>query len=323
VRTREAKPTRPAGRRGDILAPMDPCVDLLVSVADAAVAFGQRERIIPDYVMELGGSVCIFASQAAKLGLRTSGIGRVGRDAPGRLVLERLREAGVDVRGVIETPGLKTGFGTALCRPDGDRAILTYLGSIDALLPDDVERAMARGARHLHVGSYFLMGKLRAAWPSLLKEARRRNMTVSLDTNWDPEEKWEGVHELLPLVDVFMPNEAELLALTGRASVDKALRDVRRLVPVTVVKRGGAGATAASTDGTHRCQSPRGRVVDTVGAGDSFDAGFLYGLLRNHGVAQSLRFGCICGSLSTRTAGGIAGQPEAARLRAFMREVEW
>lgn len=294
----------------DVLTPADLCVDLLLWGPGVVPEFGQKEKLVDGYLLELGGSCSIFACQAAKLGLRTALIGKVGRDALGELVVNRLAQAGVDARWVERSPDLITGLGVALCTAD-DRAILTYPGSLAALEPADLTDAILGSARHLHIGSYYLQTGLRPAMPGILARARRLGLSVSLDTNWDPAEEWRGLDEILPLVDLFLPNENELLAVTGRSCLEDALRSLTERAPglTVLVKRGELGAAAWRRGTLHHCPPPRvDTILDAVGAGDSFDAGAVHGFLQGAALPEMLRRGCICGARSLSRRGGIAGQ---------------
>ncbi|MCJ7701787.1 MAG: carbohydrate kinase family protein, partial [Anaerolineales bacterium] len=175
----------------DIITFGDMCVDLIVTGEDVIPEFGQVEKLVGDYELEMGGSCNIFACQAAKLGLNVGILGRVGDDDFGRLIIRRLDESGVDTRHVIVDPDIKTGLGVALCR-DNDRAILTYLGSLNAVYPEDITDEFLASARHLHHGSFFLHANLRPAIPEIFQRARDLQLTTSLDTNWDPEEVWNS-----------------------------------------------------------------------------------------------------------------------------------
>ena len=218
--------------RYDIVTLGDMCVDLIVSGEDVVPRFGQVEKLVDDYALEMGGSCCLFACQAAKLGLRVGILGRVGDDSFGRLALRRLQECGVDTGHVIVDPTLKTGLGVALCQAceeTGDRAILTYLGSLCALQPDDVTDAFLASARHLHHGSFFLQTGLRPHVADLFARARALGLSTSLDPNWDPDEQWNStLIDALPLTDVFLPNDQEALHISRRSTLQEAaawLRD--------------------------------------------------------------------------------------------------
>jgi ribokinase len=293
----------------DVLTFGDLCVDLIVSGPDVTPQFGQVEKLVGDYTLEMGGSCSIFACQAAKLGLRTAVLGRVGDDDFGRLVLRRLEESGVDTRFVSVDPRLKTGLGIALC-PPGDRAILTYMGTINVLTPQDVRDELLSAARHLHHGSYFLHTGLRPGMPAVFRRARELGLTTSLDTNWDPDERWEGLAELLPLVDVFMPNYQEALRISKEGDLDQAAAAfLRQGVQAVTVKCGAKGAAVFSAEGKIELGAAPVSGGDSIGAGDSFDAGFLAGWLRGLPFERCLEIGTACGHGVAGKTGGLEGQP--------------
>jgi ribokinase len=300
---------RPA-RAYDVITFGDMCVDLIVSGADVTPRFGQVEKLVEDYGVEMGGSCCLFACQAARLGLRVGILGRVGDDDFGRLILHRLDECGVDTRHVIVDPALKTGLGIALCQ-NGDRAILTYMGSICALRPDDVSDDFLAAACHVHHGSFFLQTGLRSAMPGIFRRAKELGLSTSLDTNWDPGERWNStLAKTLALTDVFMPNEQEALHITRSADLEEAARQLRAWgIPLAAVKRGEEGARVYSQQGMVECSLTPAAGGDSIGAGDSFDAGFLAGWLRGLPPGQCLDIACRCGRSVAGTAGGLQGQP--------------
>ena len=298
----------------DVALVADMCVDVIVS-GNVRPLFGQREQLVDDYLLEIGGSANVFACQAAKLGLRTTVMGRVGDDAFGEFLCRRLVEEGVDVSGVIRDHQIRTGLGITLTEPT-DRAILTYLGSIDATLPNNLPVAPDRLCRHWHVASLFLLGRLRTAWPEFLQRVRACRLTTSLDPNWDPAEQWLDIDELIKSLDLFMPNEAELIAITGESDIIAGARKLSRRGPIVVVKRGADGALAVR--GERVVELPRielktiDNVVDSVGAGDCFDAGFLSCWLRGGSLGECLSEGHSCATASLRCAGGIQGQLQPA-----------
>ena len=299
----------------DILVVGELNADLLLA-GDALPRFGQVEQLIDDAALVLGSSSAIFACGAARLGLRVGFAGKVGDDALGRFVLAELAARGVDTAGVVVDPAIKTGLSVIFSRP-GDRAILTYPGSIAALRRDEIPPALLGAARHLHLGSFFLLDALRPAIPELFATAKARGLTISLDTNYDPAERWDDhLAEALRHVDVFLPNETELLRITGAADLQTA-RAALGPIPTVAVKLGADGAVGWQGDQEARATPPRVDVVDTTGAGDSFDAGFVYGWLQGWELERALRLGCACGALSTRAAGGTAAQATFAEALAL------
>lgn len=295
-------------REFDIITAMDTCADLMVT-GDVVPRFGQAEKMVEGYFLEMGGSACIFSCQCAKLGLKTTGVGVVGKDTFGDLVMKRLAEAGVDTSLIETDPHAQTGLGVALCKLDGDRAILTVNGTIDRADPEVIRYNLSR-ARHLHIASYYLMEKLRPHWLGIVREAKRLGMTVSLDTNWDPAEKWDGIEELMPFLDIFFPNEQELRFFTGEEDVTKAAQMLAIQVPLVVAKLGAGGALAVGRDGRAEwVRAQKVSIADTVGAGDTFDAGFLYGILTGRSLRESLETGTVCAAKSITQPGGFMGQP--------------
>lgn len=295
--------------RGHDLVVLGDCNPDLMLTGDVVPVFGQVEQMLDNARLTIGGSGSIMAAGAARLGLRTALISVVGDDALGRLQLDALRARSVDVTGVHVDPALPTGLTVVLSR-DADRAILTALGTIDALRGELVDLGMLRGARHVHVTSYFLQPALRRDLPTLLAVARKAGATTSLDTNWDPSGAWDdGLGAVLGMLDVFLPNAAEAALITGEADIDAAATALAAQVETVVVKLGGAGALARSGTAVVRRRALAAAVVDTTGAGDSFAAGFLAARLRGWPLDRALAVGVACGSLSTRASGGVDAQP--------------
>jgi sugar/nucleoside kinase (ribokinase family) len=292
----------------DVCSVADFCVDLVLS-GDVVPRFRQMEQLVDDYALDLGGSAVIFATQFTKLGGRSALIGTLGDDPFGDFIEERLRATGIDASRVRRRGDIRTGLTVSLAKPDGDRAMLTLLGTINATTPDDLPTRLLRRLRHWHVASYFLLEALQAHWPRWLRRCGQSGVTVSLDTNWDPRGNWGGVRELLPFVDVFLPNEAEAKAVCGVSDVDVAGRALADMGPLVVVKRGESGATAYGLGRTWSAPAlPVAQVLDTVGAGDNFDAGFLRAWLLGMDPVECLQLGNRCAASSLGAGGGIAGQ---------------
>ena len=299
----------------DILVVGELNADLILR-GDVTPAFGQAEKLIDDAELTLGSSSAIFACGAARLGLRVAFVGKTGDDEFGRFMTRELDARGVDTGGIVIDPSVKTGLTVNLAR-GVDRAMLTYSGSIGALRFDEIDLSILPRARHLHLGSYFLLDALRPDIPALFDAAKACGLTLSLDTNYDPREGWNGgLVEALKRVDVFLPNETELRAITRIDDVSAAMKAVP--VSVVAVKLGARGAVAQHDARRDYAESVPVDGVDTIGAGDSFDAGFVYGYLAGWELARALRFATVCGSLSTRAEGGTAAQPTLAEALAWL-----
>ena len=254
-----------------------------------------------------GSSSAIFSCGAARLGLKIAFIGVCGDDVFGRFMLDEMQKRNVDVSNVIARNG-QTGLSVILSTGT-DRAILTDMGLISALQASDIPDALLRQTRHLHVASYFLQTNLQPSLPDLFRRARELGLTTSLDTNYDPSEKWIGFDELLSVTNVFLPNEKEAKSLSRKMDIDLAAEELGGRVDMLAVKLGPDGALGVSASKKVRVTSIPVKVMDTVGAGDSFNAGFLYGYLHKWDLEKALRLACICGALSTQKAGGTEAQP--------------
>lgn len=291
----------------DILVAGEINPDLILS-GDVLPEFGQVEKIVDSASLTIGSSSAIFACGAARLGLKVAFIGVCGDDVFGRFMLDEMQKRDVDVSNVIVRADGQTGLSVILNR-QSDRAILTHPGLIAELEASDISDALLRRSRHLHVASYFLQTKLQHGLPALFRRARELGLTTSLDTNYDPTEGWVGFDELLSVTNVFLPNQTEALSLTKASDVASASKQLATKTKLVVVKLGAEGALACSHSEISKVPSILVNVVDTVGAGDSFDAGFMYGYLNNWPMEKSLRLACVCGALSTQQAGGTNGQP--------------
>jgi ribokinase len=291
----------------------------LVLRGDVEPAFGQAERLVDDALLTVGGSGAIMACGAARLGLRVAICGVVGDDAFGRFMREQLTARSVDTVGLHVRDDRPTGVTVVLSRGQ-DRAILTYPGTIGALEPSMMDPLLLRDTRHLHVSSFFLQDALVPGLPSLFDLAREAGATTSVDPNWDPAERWDGgLFDVLARTDVFLPNAEEAMRIAGVGDVAEAPRRLAEMTGTVVVKAGGEGALALHAD-AEPVFAPARRVdvVDTTGAGDSFDTGFLAASLEGRPLPEALAFASACGALSTRASGGVDVQPTRDEVDAFL-----
>ncbi len=283
----------------------------LVLTGDVTPIFGQVEKLIDSAELVLGSSSAIFACGAARLGLRAAMVGKVGNDPLGHFVIDELAARDVNTCGIIADPAVKTGLSIIFSQAT-DRAILTYAGSISMLRFVEIDQSLLAQGRHLHLGGYFMLDALRPDVPRLFDLAHSLGLTVSLDTNYDPADRWNGgLRDVLARTDLFLPNENELCAIE-RSERSQALNSMARRVPMVAVKCGPRGAIARHGNACVEADAVPVTVIDTTGAGDSFDAGFVYAYLYGWEMKRALRLACACGSLSTRAVGGTAAQPTIA-----------
>jgi sugar/nucleoside kinase (ribokinase family) len=301
----------------DLVVLGDCNADLLVRGDEVVPAFGQQERLVDEAKLTIGGSGGICASGAARLGLRVAMVGVLGDDVFGRFMRDSLAERGVDVSAVQTDRQVPTGLTIHLVRGD-DRAMLTNPGTIERLRPETVNADLLVSSRHVHVSSYFLQSGLWEGLSGLLGQARKAGATVSVDPNWDPSGTWDrGFSEIFGLLDFILPNGAEAAELartmagSSATSPEAAARALTAAGATVAVKLGADGALAAAPDSSLvRVPALRGvQPKDSVGAGDSFDAGFLAGNLWGWDARRALALGAACGALSTRASGGTDAQP--------------
>lgn len=308
------------GRDSGVVVVGDANVDLVLR-GDVVPRFGQVEQLVDAAELTLGGSAAIVACGLARLDVPTRLVARVGDDPFGRFTLDALAAAGVGCEHVEVDPVVPTGLSVILSAP-GDRAILTHPGTIGTLEPAAAAAAIdAADPAHVHVASYFLQPVLAAGLADVLAAARAAGRTTSLDTNWDPAERWSGLDDVLGRLDWLLPNAAELRAIAIAVGVSEPddERAAARLAgrgPTVVVKAGADGGwSVRADDRTWRAPGLAVDVVDTTGAGDSFDAGYLAAVW--HGVddeAERLRWAATAGSLSTLGPGGTGRQATLAEL---------
>lgn len=281
----------------------------------------ERELLASDFQVTLGSSSAILAHNMAAIGTSVGFITRVGRDSLGRLALERLAESGTDLSRVLQTT-TATGTGVTVLLPHGPvRHILTYPGTMSELSCADLDFEYLASGRHFHLSSLFLQTGLHPGLPTLLAALKSRGLTLSLDTNDDPADQWGGIlDDVLPLVDMILPNEGELLRIAREPTLEEALAKVGAIVPLVVVKRGSRGALVYEHGVITEVAPLAVTIVDTIGAGDSFNAGFLAAYLQGKPYAQCAAAGNITGALSTQRTGGTEAFRDSQFRDEFIRQ---
>jgi len=279
----------------------------------------EREFLANGLMVTLGSSSAILAHNLAALGARVAFSSLIGDDPLGQIALQRLDAAGVDVSHVKKASGRTTGL-TVILQHEGRRRILTYPGTMADMSRADLDFEFLKSARHFHLSSFFLQPKFRSDVAALFREMKSEGLSTSFDTNDDPQDRWDGVFEVLPHVDVFLPNEREALRLTGATNVQAAVNELAKLVPVLAVKLGAQGALARRGKDEFRCPAAKVTPVDPVGAGDSFDAGFLYQYVKGADLNACLRYGNLAGALSTTMPGGTEAFRDRSRVEQFFRQ---
>ena len=280
-----------------------------------------RELLASGLALTLGSSSAIFAHNLSMLGNKVGFISKTGGDALGKMALERLSVAGVDVGRVSQATG-RTATGLTVVLPYlRQRYILTYPGTMFELQYSDIDLGYVRSARHLHVSSFFLHRALRPRILDLFREAKGAGLSTSLDTNDDPENKWDrDLLEVLKYVDIFLPNDREAKKIARTDDLSQAINLLAGLAKIVVVKRGSSAAICRSGQEQCSLMPPSVKAVDDIGAGDSFDAGFVRQFLTGAKLEDCLAFANVAGAYSTTKEGGTEAFRDRAALSSFIRQ---
>lgn len=288
----------------DVLVAGELNVDIILNDINMFPVMG-KEVLADKMTITLGSSSAIFASNLSVLGTEVAFAGTLARDHFGGQILSSLQAKGVHTEPIVFTTERSTGATIALSFQE-DRAMVTYPGAMTLFSIADIPEVLLRQSKHLHVSSIFLSTGLRKDLVKLFRQAKSLGLTTSIDPQWDPEERWDiDFKSLLPHVDVFIPNENELRALTGKATIADAVDQLKPFANILIVKSGRDGAFLYHGDvSIHQPAFLNDKVVDSIGAGDSFGAGFVHRFIQGKSLKECLEFGAVTGAISTTRAGG-------------------
>ena len=303
--------------RKRVLAVGDVNMDI-VFTGLAGMPVPEQETLAQGMDIVVGGQAGTIARAMARLGWGVTFVGRVGDDDFGRQARHALVAAGVDTGGVVVDPALRTGA-TVVLSTGSERAFATFPGSISEVRLSDVTSDLLSRADHLHVGSFFLLTALQPDMRELLREARRRGLTTSMDPGWDPRGEWgNDIREMLPFLDVFLPNKTEAMAITSTGTPEQALAALSGDAGTVVVKMGAEGCMAGNGNEALRCPAFKVKALDVTSAGDIFNAGFLHGFLHGWGLEKSVKFAGACGAMSVCRAGSAGIMTGVEQVQEFL-----
>jgi sugar/nucleoside kinase (ribokinase family) len=281
----------------------------------------EEESLIGGFRLTLGSSSAIFAHNLSVLGTGVGMVSKIGADALGKMAFDWLASAGVDLSHVSFTSSkTSTGLTVILTQPE-HRFILTYPGTMFELSYVDLDLDYIFSSRHLHLSSYFLQRALRPKIVDLFREAKAKGLSTSLDTNDDPEGKWgKDLLDVLPYIDIFFPNEREAKKIAGTDDLAQAIGKLAQACQFVVVKLGSQGAIARKGSEEWRRQGMRVASGDSVGAGDSFDAGFIHRFLQGASPAECLEYADIAGAFSNTREGGTEAFRDRDSVEQFFHD---
>lgn len=296
-------------------------VDLIMTGQDVTPEWN-REKLVDSFDLAVGSSSVITAVGLAKLGLDVSFIGIVGDDEFGRYMVREMKRMGIRTEGVITDANVRTGVTLSLST-SRDRALLTYMGSIGELEPSRLPGDLLEQADHLHFGSFYLQEKMRTHWAELFRSARAAGISTSFDTGWDPGQLWhrQAIEQLLPHTSLFIPSQDEVFAIFGVEEIARLSERLSADRGEVAVKCGSRGSIRFGPDEAPVAYAPfPANVVDTTGAGDSFNAGLIYGYLAGKDADARMRFANACGALATERIGGASSAPGLEEVERFLAQ---
>lgn len=288
----------------DVLVVGELNVDLIFDKLNNLPVLG-KEIFANEMILTLGSSSAILANNLSVLGTKVGFVGKLGTDSNAELILSALKKSGVSTEEIIIDRDQQTGITVAFSYGNS-RAMVTYAGAMSKLVQEEISDETLLKGKHLHISSIFLQEGLLPGIVDLYKRAKALGLTTSLDTQWDPYEKWNvNLNDLLPNVDIFLPNEEELKNMTNSKSFEQAIKKIKDFANIIVVKRATEGAELFSkTKHLHRDALLNANVIDTIGAGDSFNAGFLHKYIQHASLEECMENGVLMGSVNTYGKGG-------------------
>ena len=306
-------------KRWDAYVFGDVNIDLVIPGVEKLPAPGQ-EDVVDTMETFVGGGAALFALGLGKLGLHPVFQGCIGKDCYSRLIQEEFQKKHIDCTLLEQREDLKTGISISFTN-EKERSFLTCRGGNGLSGLDRVRIEDVKQARHFHMTGYE-GEKNHEEYLQFLKRLKAEtSVTVSFDVGWDPQEVWSRkIYELFPYIDVLFMNETEALHYSGRETPEEAAREFASLSRIAAVKLGKKGSLAAAEGRLYQAASFPVTAVDTTGAGDSFNAGFVYGFLTDRDITCCLRYGNACGALNVTALGGNTAFPDKAKLETFLEK---
>lgn len=285
----------------------------------ASLPVVDKEILCESYQEVMGSSAVIAACAYACLGGQVAFAGLAGKDRFGDFMVEGLKGFGIDTSRVQRTSEVNTGVTVNLIYGT-TRTQVTYAGTIEAFDGATLDERTLEGIEHVHFAGPYQQSRLRPHITRLLDIARDRGITTSLDPQWDATERWEYMDQWMQRLTFLLINDAEAMSLTKTGSPQDACKQLAQRTRCAVVKAGPRGAMAMDNGKLVHVPARRVAVQDTTGAGDSFDAGFLYAtLVRKMPLREALEFGAAVGSRSCAFVGGTSARSTYQDIVEFMK----
>jgi len=302
-----------------VLAIGDINVDIMMGGL-ASLPQVDREITCQSFEITMGSSAAIFAVAYACLGGRISFLGLAGKDAYGDFMLDGMKRFGISTDLVRRTDRVKTGVTVNLIYQN-TRSQVTYPGTISEFSGADVDEQVFRGFDHVHFAGPYQQTRFRPEITRLLQLAKGLGMTSSLDPQWDATGRWEYMADWLPLLTYLFVNEDEAKSIAGATDLETACTSLAARTDHPLVKAGAAGVYLVDTGKVVQIPGTPVEVVDTTGAGDTFDAAFLFERLDGgKDLTEAARFANAAAARSCKFVGGVGARSSYEDVVDFLTE---
>jgi len=298
-------------------------IDLVLNELKGFPELG-KEIVARNHFIDIGGSGGIFSAVLSELGINTYIISKISNDFLGQFLINKLKDYGVNTDKLVIKESDETGITINLSYKK-DKYQISSLNLVSNLNADEVMFENIEDIGHVHFSSYYMMKNLKADYVKLINDIKRnyKNVTFSLDTNDDPENKWgEEIYRILRNIDIFLANKKEALKITKESNIKDALNKLSRVIKTVVIKLGSEGYIARDGENCYRGDQSSVNFKDSTGAGDNFDAGFIYGYINNLGIEKNLKIANICGAKSVEYLGGVGDKEKFFELKELIRKVD-
>lgn len=305
-------------KRWDLYVYGDVNIDIVIPGVEKFPKPGQEDEV-PVMETFVGGGGALLALGMGKLGLHPVFQGEVGDDCYGAFIRKIFRENNIDDSLLRTSKTQKTGISLSFTN-EKDRSFLTYRGTNESINIDTVDVEKVNDASHIHVTGYAGSTNHDSYLRFLRRIQEETQATVSFDVGWDSTGEWKReIYQLFPYIDVLFMNETEARHYGRKHNAKEAALDFAAYCGLAVIKLGKQGSIAVKGKDIYEAAAYTVEAIDTTGAGDSFNAGFLYGFLKGKSPEDSLRCGNGCGALSVTALGGNTGFPTESRLMEFIQ----
>lgn len=310
----------------------------IISLGEALIDFIPLDNDNMSFQKSPGGAPANVAVGLARLGAKSTFLGKVGDDVLGRFLKEALTTYGVDTEYMYFTKDTRTGVVFVTLDESGERSFDFYIDpSADRFLEEqEVEASLFHSHNVFHFGSISMINEpARSATKAAVQQAKENGVIVSYDPNlrlglWESEKKAkETIVSMLAQADIVKISEEELGFLTGEADIQKGVDHLSRFdIPVLYVTLGSEGSYVFTKEGHTRVPAMKVQAVDTTGAGDAFVSGILYQLSERNKAIHELsleeleeitRFASVSGALAASTKGAITALPTRFEVDNYLK----